>query len=61
MQIFARTSPSVSPFAINTSFNDIEEPVDGRVFFRVELGPGSQDSLLFDAVEQTTNNILKGL
>ena len=30
-------SPSVSPFAAITSFNDVEEPVDGRVFFRIEL------------------------
>ena len=53
--------PSVSPFATITSFNDVEEPVDGRVFFRVELGPGSHACLPFQVVEHTTNDILIGL
>ena len=58
MQVFAGTS--VSSFATITSFNDVEEPVDGRVFFRVELGPGSHACLPFQVVEHTTNDILIG-
>ena len=53
--------PSVSPFATITSFNDVEERVDGRVFFRVEPGPVSQESLPFEVVEHTTNDIVIGL
>ena len=52
--------PSVSPFATIKSF-DVEELIVGKVFFRVELGPGSQASLLFEVVEHTTNDLLIGL